>query len=189
MKKMIIPALLTFVGMTASSLAYSADKTASANSCPDILKYSAQKLRSKEMINFCDKFAGKTLLVVNTASKCGFTPQFKQLEALYKKYQAQGLEIVGFPSDNFFQEHDDAEKTAEVCYLNYGVTFTMLETSEVRGSDANPFYKKLIEAADTSPKWNFYKYLVDKNGKFVEVYSSRTEPLESELEEKIKQIL
>ncbi|EWH09262.1 glutathione peroxidase [Catenovulum agarivorans DS-2] len=158
-------------------------------SCPDLLQYSAQKLRSKEKIDFCDKFSGKTLLVVNTASKCGFTPQFKQLETLYKKYQNQGLEIVGFPSDNFFQEHDDAEKTAEVCYLNYGVTFTMLETSEVRGSDANPFYKKLIEAADTSPKWNFYKYLIDKNGQFVDVYSSRTEPLDSKLEAKIKQLL
>lgn len=191
MKKRILPAVITIMGLIASGLAYSADniKSNNANSCPEILNYSAQKLRSKEMVNFCDKFAGKTLLVVNTASKCGFTPQFKQLESLYKKYKAQGLEIVGFPSDNFFQEHDDAEKTAEVCYLNYGVTFTMLETSEVRGSDANAFYKKLIDVADTSPKWNFYKYLIDKNGSFVEVYSSKTEPLASELEEKIKQIL
>ena len=185
-------ALFTLVFAASSLLATTAlaePSQTTNNSCPELLNYSAQKLRSKQTIDFCSQFAGKTLLVVNTASKCGFTPQFKQLEALYKKYKAQGLEIVGFPSDNFFQEHDDAEKTAEVCYLNYGVTFTMLETSEVRGGDANAFYKKLIKAADTSPKWNFYKYLIDKNGKFVEVYSSRTEPLASELEEKIKQIL
>ncbi|MER2494262.1 glutathione peroxidase [Catenovulum sediminis] len=160
-----------------------------AQQCNDLLNYSATKLHTTKAIDFCQAFAGKTLLVVNTASKCGFTPQFKELEALYQKYKAQGLEVVGFPSDDFFQEHDDAEETAEVCYINYGVTFTMLNTSPVRGSDANAFYKKLISQSDTSPKWNFYKYLVSANGKVIDVYSSKTKPMNSELEKDIQSLL
>jgi len=100
-------------------------------SCHELLNYSATKLRSDTQIDFCDNFAGKALLVVNTASQCGFTPQFKGLEALHKEY-GDKLAVVGFPSDDFNQEYDDSEKVADVCYVNYGVSFTMLEPSKRR---------------------------------------------------------
>ncbi|KMT65964.1 glutathione peroxidase [Catenovulum maritimum] len=181
-----------FSWLFTSTLLICLSTTASASTkdnCPELLNFSAKKLHSKKVIDFCSQFNNKVLLVVNTASQCGFTPQFKQLEALYKKYKTQGLEIVGFPSDDFFQEHDSESETAEVCYVNYGVSFAMLSSSAVRGSDVNPFYKQLIEQSDTSPKWNFYKYLVDPQGKVTNVYSSREEPLGGELEKQIQQLL
>ncbi|AWB65357.1 glutathione peroxidase [Saccharobesus litoralis] len=153
--------------------------------CNNILDFEAKKLRSSQTVNFCEQYKNKVLLVVNTASECGFTPQFKELEAMYKKYKDQGLEIVGFPSDSFFQEHDDEKETADVCYINYGVTFTMLSPSKVRGSDANAFYKQLEAQADRSVKWNFFKYLIDKNGKVVDSWNSREKPLGGELEKAV----
>lgn len=171
--------ILILVGLLMSSSTWAAEK------CNSILDFEARKLRSSEQINFCQQFKGKVLLAVNTASECGFTPQFEGLEALYKKYKDQGLEIVGFPSDDFFQEHDDEKETADICYLNYGVSFTMLSPSSVRGSDANAFYKKLTTAADHSVKWNFFKYLVDKNGNVVGSWNSKAKPLAGEIEQAI----
>lgn len=111
-----------------------------AAECPALLADQAElpKLRSKDKIDLCEQFAGKPLMVVNTASFCGFTSQFEGLEALNKRYRDQGLEILGVPSDSFKQESDDAKETAKVCYVNYGVTFTMSETQPVTGDDAIP---------------------------------------------------
>ena len=120
---------------------YSAS-AAGAEPCSDLLNYKASKLRSSEELDFCQAFQGKVILAVNTASNCGYTPQFKGLEALYQKYKAQGLVVVGFPSNDFNQEFDAAEKTAKVCFINYGVTFPVLEKSAVKGSSANVFFSK-----------------------------------------------
>ena len=154
---------------------------ATANDCPAVLQHELPKLRSKETIDLCEQFQGKALVVVNTASFCGFAPQFKGLEALYQKYKEEGLVLLGVPSDDFFQESDDAAETAEVCYVNYGVTFPMAQTQPVRGSDATPLFKELARQAGGAPRWNFYKYVVDRNGKVVDYFSSKVEPDDPEL--------
>lgn len=147
-----------------------------AAQCGDILNHSMQQLRSKETVDLCESFQDKTLLIVNTASKCGFTPQFKALQALSEKYKEKGLVVLGFPSDDFMQEHKDEAKTAEVCYINYGVKFPMFSTSPVRGSDANPVFKALIAKTGEKPSWNFNKYLVSKGETTVKHFGSKVTP-------------
>ena len=153
----------------------SAAITQKSASCPAFFQQTMRKLHSSERVDLCALTAGKTVLAVNTASNCGFTPQFKSLEALHKKYQNQGLVVIGFPSSTFFQEEDDEKDTAEVCFVNYGVTFTMLETSAVRGDDANPVFAHLAEQT-TAPKWNFYKYLISADGQKVQHFNSKVKP-------------
>lgn len=150
--------------------------TASAETCTGVLNYQAKKLRSSESVDFCSAFKGKVVLAVNTASNCGYTPQFQGLEGLYQKYKDRGLVVVGFPSNDFFQEFDNAEDTAKVCYLNYGVTFPLLDKSSVKGTSANPFFQSLIQATGKPPKWNFHKYLIAKDGVSVTAYESSVTP-------------
>ncbi|MEM7207692.1 MAG: glutathione peroxidase [Pseudomonadota bacterium] len=157
--------------------------------CSPIRDFSAQKLRSQETINFCNAFDDKVLLVVNTASKCGFTPQFKELESLYQRYRAKGLEIVGFPSNDFSQEFSDSKKTANICYINYGVTFTMLEASSVKGTNANTLFKMLAEATGHAPGWNFNKYLISRTSHDIRHYASRVSPLSNQLDADIRMML
>ena len=147
-----------------------------AEQCPDLLKFVKRKLNSQETVNLCQAYQGKTLLFVNTASYCGFTPQFAGLEALYAKYQDQGLVVLGFPSHDFNQEDENEAKAADLCHLTYGVKFPMFEPLAVRGDDVDPLYAMLARKSSTSPKWNFYKYLVDKNGEVVDSYGSTTAP-------------
>ncbi len=156
--------------------------------CPDYLDHSMRKLHSKEEVNFCQAFGDKPMLIVNTASHCGYTPQFKGLEALYNKYREQGLVVVGFASDDFRQEARDEASAAEVCYVNYGVTFTMIAPSHVKGAAANPVFQAL-NSQSQSPGWNFNKYLVDASGKVVRHFGSNTKPDSKVLEEAIESIL
>lgn len=139
-----------------------------------------QQLRSKERIDLCQRFAGKPLVVVNTASHCGFTPQFTGLEALYQRYKGQGLEVLGVPSDDFRQEADSTEETAKVCFINYGVTFAMSEPQKVSGDDAVPLFRELA-AQSSAPRWNFYKYVVGRDGKVIASFSSLTKPDDADL--------
>ncbi|MDQ3204785.1 MAG: glutathione peroxidase [Pseudomonadota bacterium] len=148
---------------------------AQAAECPELLKGSLPKLRAKESIDLCQRFAGKPLVVVNTASFCGFAPQFKSLEALNQRYKSEGLEVIGVPSNDFKQESKDGEETAKVCYVNYGVTFTMTEPQKIRGDDAINLFQ-VLAAQSSAPKWNFYKYVVDRKGKVIADFSSLTKP-------------
>jgi glutathione peroxidase len=157
-------------------------------SCPAYLDHDLRKLHSKDVVNLCQVGAGKPLLIVNTASHCGFTPQFKELEIVYEKYRDQGLEVVGFASDDFRQEAKDEEQAATVCYVNYGVTFTMLAPTHVRGDDANPVFRELAKQTQ-APSWNFNKYLVDRTGKVVKHFGSNTDPDSPELEQAIEGVL
>lgn len=170
MKKLLLSAALVV-----------AASAASANTCPDVLKFMKRKLNSQEMVNMCSEYQGKTLLIVNTASYCGFTPQFEGLEDMYAKYKDQGLVVLGFPSHDFNQEDDDEGKTAELCELTYGVKFPMFEPIHVKGDEQDPLYHKLVKATGESPSWNFNKYLVDKTGKVVKHYGSRVKPQSSKL--------
>lgn len=149
-------------------------------SCPEILDHEMRKLRSKETVNLCKAYAGKPVLVINTASHCGFTPQFKGLEALYQEYRDDGLIVAGFPSDSFRQEADSEEKTAEICYINYGVTFDMYAEIPVKGSNAHPLFVELAKSQG-APRWNFTKYLVDRQGNVVASWGSSTRPDDPEL--------
>jgi glutathione peroxidase len=148
---------------------------ASAVECPAYLNREFQVLRSKESFNICKTHAGKPVLIVNTASHCGFTPQFKALQAIHEKYKDRGLLVVGFPSNDFNQEAGDESKTAEVCFINYGVKFTMLAPSSVRGSNANPVFKELARQTN-APAWNFNKYLVSGDGRVIEHFGSTASP-------------
>jgi glutathione peroxidase len=156
--------------------------------CPDVLNHDMQKLRSTETVNLCEAYAGKPVLVINTASHCGFTPQFKGLETLYQEYKDSGLAVAGFPSDSFNQEADSAEETATVCYVNYGVTFDMYSEIPVKGSDAHPLFAELANAQG-APRWNFTKYLIDRDGNVVARWGSRTTPEDPELRAAIESAL
>ena len=159
-----------------------------AADCPAFLNHDFQKLRSSQSINLCTEYAGRPLLIVNTASHCGYTPQFKGLEALHRKYKERGLAVVGFPSDDFNQEAKDQAETAEICYINYGVTFTMLAPSSVTGKDANPVFQELDRRA-TEPSWNFNKYLVSADGKVIQHFDSEVAPDSAKLASAIEQLL
>ena len=131
------------------------------------------------------KYKGKKILIVNTASKCGFTPQYKELEELSKKY-GNKVVVLGFPSNSFNQELASNEEVSSFCEKNYGVTFPLFSTVAVKGEDATPLYKFLADkdkngAVSDAPSWNFCKYLVDEKGHVVAFYPSKVKPLSDEL--------
>jgi glutathione peroxidase len=149
--------------------------TAPAAACPALLNQSLPRLQDDKPQNLC-QYAGKVLLVVNTASYCGFTPQYEGLEALHAKYVARGLVVLGFPSNDFNQESGDSKKIAELCFNTYGVKFPMFASSAVKGKAANPLFAQLAQATGQQPSWNFNKYLVGRNGKPIAHYGSTTSP-------------
>jgi glutathione peroxidase len=161
---------------------------ASAAQCPAFLDHDFKKLRSSQSVNLCEEAAGKPMLIVNTASHCGYTGQFEGLEALHQKYKARGLVVVGFPSNDFRQEAKDEEETAEIWFINYGVTFTMLAPTSVKGADANPVFRELGRQS-SEPAWNFNKYLVGADGKVVQYFKSDVRPDSAALNQAIEQLL
>ena len=121
-------------------------------------------------------FGGKAVLVVNTASKCGFTPQYKGLENIWQQYKDKGLVVLGFPSNDFAQEKGSNQEIADFCENTFGVKFPMFAKSSVKGPEASPLYQQLAQLSGTAPRWNFHKYLLGRDGKLVDNYSSLTGP-------------
>lgn len=161
---------------------------AESQECPPLLDSTQPLLHSTESTDLC-QFAGHPLLIVNTASYCGFTRQFTGLEELHQRYGEQGLVVLGFPSNDFMQEARDESRTAEVCYINYGVTFTMLGPSPVSRGQLNPVFAELQKQGATLPRWNFHKYLVNAEGQLVSFFGSRVEPDAAQLTGAIEQLL
>lgn len=142
-----------------------------------LLDRSYRPLAGRTPVNLAEAHAGKVLLIVNTASKCGFTPQFEALEALHAKYQGQGFAVLGFPSGDFkAQEFEDEAQIREFCTLTYGVKFPMYEKVHVVGEDATPLYRDLARLAGEAPQWNFHKYLIGRDGRLIASFGTRTKP-------------
>lgn len=179
-----------FLGVLSTVGLFALFRSSHAATCPTPLSSSSlRQLNSTQSLNLCDLTQGKVCLFVNVASHCGFTYQYEALEKLYKSYADKGLVIIGFPSSDFFQEKDQEADIAQFCQLNFGVTFPLSEKIHVRGSDAHPVFKWLQQSTDTSVKWNFYKFLVDRNGKPVKAFASMTEPNDKKIIDSIEALL
>ena len=156
--------------------------------CPALLNKQFPRLQDEKPQSLC-QYAGKVLLVVNTASYCGFTPQYKGLEALYSRYRDRGLVVLGFPSNDFAQESGSNKDIADFCENTYGVKFPMFGKSSVRGADANPLFKELAAKTGRQPLWNFHKYVVARDGTVVDQFSSLTAPDDRKLVGEIEKLL
>ena len=162
---------------------------APAAACPPLLRHTMTRLQDEAPQPLC-QYAGKVLLVVNTASQCGFTPQYEGLEALHARYAARGLVVMGFPSNDFGQqEPGDAKTIGETCFNTYGVRFPMFSKIVVKGPSAHPFYAQLTKATGRAPAWNFHKVLVDRQGRAVASFPSDVAPDDRRLTGEIEKLL
>lgn len=161
-----------------------------ANGCPVTLDFKLRKLAEKDEINLCDTYKGKVVLIVNTASKCGFTDQFGELEKIYGKYKDKGFVVLGFPSNDFANQDPENEKNiAKFCRLTYGVKFPMFEKTHAAKKSASPLYQTLGNLSGEFPRWNFHKYILDTNGNLVASFPSQVSPTDSQLLDIIKKHL
>jgi glutathione peroxidase len=155
--------------------------------CTGLLKHSYTSLQGKP-VNLCE-YANRPILVVNTASKCGYTPQFEKLEAMNRRYAPRGLVVLGFPSNDFSQELATNKEIAEFCKLTYFVEFPMIEKGSVKGPAATELYRQLAAAAGEAPQWNFHKYLIAPDGRTVYSFRSQVEPDSREIMSKLTPML
>jgi glutathione peroxidase len=158
-------------------------------SCPAILKQTFKRLQDDSPQDLC-QYAGKVILVVNTASYCGFTNQYEGLEGLYAKYGSKGLVVLGFPSNDFGQQEPGSSKEiADFCYNTYGVKFPMFAKSVVSGKEPNPLFANLIKVTGKAPAWNFHKYLIDRQGNVVTNFGSKVTPTDKQLVSAVEKAL
>ena len=159
-----------------------------AAACPALLDRSMSDIHEKTR-SLCE-FAGKVVLVVNTASQCGYTPQYEGLEALYRRYRGRGLVVLGFPSNDFgAQEPGSNQEIARFCVNQYAIEFPMFGKSSVRGAQANPLFTGLARASGAEPRWNFHKYLVDRGGRQVMSFDTKVAPGDPKLVAAIERLL
>ena len=159
-----------------------------AQNCPASLNFKFPRLQDETMQDLC-QYKGKVILIVNTASYCGFTSQYEGLEKLNAIYGSRGLVVLGFPSNDFGQQEPGSNKEiADFCKNTYDVKFPMFAKSIVSGKNANPLFKYLIDQTGTSPKWNFYKYLIDRNGHVIASFNSLASPQSKKITSEIEKL-
>lgn len=164
-------------------------QAAASGQCPSLLDHSFTNLLDGKPLPLCH-YSGKVLLVVNTASYCGFTNQYDGLEKLHDRLKGRGLVVLGFPSNDFGQQEPGSDKEiADFCRLTYGVEFPMVSKTVVKGPQANAFYQQLGKITGSTPKWNFHKYLINRDGTKVVAFGSMTKPDDKELLAKIEEFL
>ncbi|OYT98497.1 MAG: glutathione peroxidase [Burkholderiales bacterium PBB1] len=178
--------------LIAAGLLMGCAASAHAAGCPALLDRSMLRLQDEKPQNLC-QYSGKVVVVVNTASYCGFTSQYKGLEALYARYRERGLVVLGFPSNDFgSQEPGSNQEIAAFCSSTFGVKFPMFTKTRVStsaGADVNPLYAELRKATGSAPRWNFHKYVIAKDGTTVESYSALTAPDDKSFIETIEKLL
>lgn len=158
--------------------------------CDAGVKYMSRRLGSDQTDNLCETYQGQVLLIVNTASRCAFTGQYEALEKIYGEYRDRGFTVIGFPSNDFANQEPGSEREIKnFCRLTYGVQFPMYAKSVVTGEKANPVFKQLALMAGNPPRWNFHKYLIDREGRLVDDYSSFTSPDSKSLTRAIESVL
>jgi glutathione peroxidase len=160
-----------------------------APTCSPLLSHTFLRLQDEAPQSLC-QYQGKVILIVNTASFCGFTSQYEGLEKIYAKYKDRGFVVLGFPSNDFGQQEPGSNKEiADFCKNTYDVKFPMFAKSVVSGNNPNGLFKMLIAKTGTTPKWNFYKYLLDRNGNVVDSFGSVTKPTSSSITNEIEKLL
>lgn len=176
---------LLFVAAGAFSAA-----TTHADSDTSLLNHDFRKLASEDVVNLESRYDGQVLLIVNTASKCGNTPQYDGLEDIYAKYRDSGFAVLGFPSNDFLgQEPGTEAEIKEFCRLTYGVQFPMFEKTTVKGDEAHPLYQSLARLSGQQPTWNFHKYLIGRDGQLIRSFNARTKPDDPDLVAAIQEAL
>jgi len=181
------PSLWLHAGLLLIALTWSA--WAAAEECPALLRHTFPSLQTGEPQNLC-QYQGKVILVVNTASYCGYTDQYGGLESLYRQYKDHGLVVLGFPSNDFGRQEPGANKEiAKFCRLTYSVEFPMFEKSRVVGENRNPLFAELNRLTGQQPRWNFHKYLIDRSGSRVMSFESAVPPEDKRLLESLRKLL
>ena len=185
----VLPAAALLALLASAPVSAQQTTPAQANTCPPLLDHEFNRLQTGKSESLC-QYRGKVLLIVNTASYCGYTHQYEGLEAMYRKYKDRGLVVLGFPSNDFgAQEPGSNKEIAEFCRLTYGVQFPMFEKSSVQNLQSNPLYAELREKTGQVPKWNFLKYVLDRNGKPAGTFASAVEPDNHDLSSLVEKLL
>jgi glutathione peroxidase len=187
-ENMLIGSISAFIVGAFAVFTVTEQGIAAESPCPSLLDHKFANLM-EESVSLC-QFSGKVLLVVNTASECGYTPQYQGLEKLYRRYSDKGFAVLGFPANDFGgQEPGSNKQIAQFCQLNYGVTFPMFAKTSVVGANANPLFRELAARTGKPPRWNFHKYLLDKAGQPVAVFESAVEPEDRRVTAQIEKLL
>jgi glutathione peroxidase len=185
---MLARSIYALIVAALATLAFAAPGAAEESLCPSALDHKFANLQD-EPVSLC-QFRGKVLLVVNTASECGYTPQYEGLEGLYRRYRDKGFAVLGFPANDFGgQEPGSNKQIAQFCRVNYGVTFPMFAKTSVVGAKANPLYRELAARTGKPPRWNFHKYLLDRAGRPVAAFESAVEPADPRVTSQIEKLL
>jgi glutathione peroxidase len=192
MKRKIINFFVSLCLASSMQLSFAMDKVQPSSKCPPLLNFNMPRLQDDKPQDLC-QFAGRVVLVVNTASYCGYTEQYRDLEALYEKYKKRGMTVLGFPANDFgSQEPKNNKAIADFCTNTFGVKFPMFAKSQVvrtASAKASPFYEAVSKAARSQPQWNFHKYLIGRNGQIIASFPSHIAPLDARIAQAIEAAL